>query len=282
MDFSKFLPERFRRQPQHEPYDEAAAIEHMRNRRPQGPGLPEWEVNWDLYRAPFESRQFLTSGSPDFWQTQMQMLQQYMELPRSVDVPLASQLRTGPSGEVMWFMEKHRNRNAFFTPEMITEALADVPEIIIDHGEADGVEVWNFTTVTPEDEIEKLTLVRAGEHPTIRTAPYLGITYVAEYDFANEQLQFVPQFMMEWRDDINNSLPRRGPSQLQSYITAALGLEPQVIDQRLSFTVENEPFRYISLEGGAEADASNPAESTLGRFAMGQIQTPPYVRINLA
>jgi len=252
--------------------------------QPHGPGLLGVDVDWKLYRNLMgteagHSRQALTGRASDFWDTQMSLLRQHLELPSTGDVPLMSQIHSGTSPALSQFLQKHRYPNAFFTPEMVQEAVADVPEIIIDRGEANGVEVWNFTTQNGDGDIEKLTLVRAGENPTVRTAPYFAVTYTAEYDAPNQDILFVPRPIMDSNDGINDSLPRRD-SALVSRINAALGLEAQVVHQPLSFTVNSQPYRFLTAPETFGVEAATAPR--LGEFAMGQIPVPGRVVVDLA
>jgi hypothetical protein len=246
---------------------------------PHGPGLDQTQINKNLYRDHYEDLHGVTGSRPaDFYDSIDSRLREYLEVPADGHVSLGSSIRSTTSNQVNEFVKKHRRVPAFFTPEMVQEAIAGNPDIVTEYAQEDGVEEWQFSTVNESGETEAITLRRGGEHPEADMVPYLPVTYKAEYDAVAKDIVFMPQIPLNNRSGVNDGMPFHGGT-IGQRIMGALDVQAQRVHQPLEFRIDEAPMSYLSLGG-----VSGTPDAYVGDHGatMRHIDTPPRILIDLA
>lgn len=232
------------------------------DKRPAGPGLKGYNLNSDLFqRSDHMSR--IESEAPSFTRTMKDILDRYYgEHPEQKNYAQAEKnsepftalmfsgaMSSRPSQRLHAWLAEHTPQNGYFTPEMVTEAVAGSPDIIASRRTEDGIDYWKFSS---PDESQSFTLSRThnDSKPTVMTEPYLATDYWNEYDSDAGDIVSTPQINLA-----GQSLYKLSRSDFGAALKSCLGLGPIRLHQQIDFSVVGpKPMPTIGLATEGQGD----------------------------
>lgn len=231
------------------------------NRRPAGPGLKEYQVDFTQIYG-HESYTSLTGRAPDLESSMYKALQVEKKKHADIVEPDFKKL----SGNALYayaimsgnrvdnqlgdWLAENTPQNAYFTPDMVAEAVAGHDGIEVTTDTRDGLSIWNFSHTESGQSFE-MSRTSDGSEPTQPTNPYLVAHYWDEYDFDTLQVVSTPKLsdasVYPERPDNYRTLN----STLGLAIAQALDLNNVRIDQEIAFTFKGpQATTYMTPHAG--------------------------------
>jgi len=260
--------------------DYKALLEAREKARPAGPGLKGSQLDAKLFRYSTD-KSALESGVPPFREAFKSVITKYHETtPKHPgtegDDPFAKAMfseiaQSRPTPELQAWITENTPQNGYFTPEMVTEAVADNPNVKTSHEDKDGIRTWSFADASGE---RSFTLSRPldGQRPEAETRPYLAVGYRPEYDFDTQEVVAKPRL---WLNGLREGEYATLGSSLGTDIMNSLQVPTPRVHQEIDFNVveaqahplltdasgSSESFESVMGEAYVVADLHHPDQS---------------------
>lgn len=237
------------------------------NRRPAGPGLKEYQVDFkQLYG--YDAVVSMTGRAPDLDSTMYHAVEaekkkypnivepDHKNLTGSTLYAFAIMSGNHVDNKLGDWLAENTPQNAYFTPEMVADAVAGHDTIQVTAGERDGLSIWNFSYAETGESFE-MSRTSDGSEPTQPTNPYLIVHYWDEYDFDTQEIVSTPKL-----SDVSENGPNRRDNyrmlntEFGDALKQALELDEVRIEQEVEFTFKGPQSKTFltPLAGGLEPE----------------------------